>query len=141
MLPTNQPAKFIPFLYKNHVVRFHLHTDDSSVWVVGSDFCNIINRTNPSYFSQLLPEEAVYKHKAKTDSGSQSILWFKLDHLREYCDSDFNFWLDTEVLPKLSPSLGSFESKHTYIDPVLIERKDLEDLFSVVKKIAPYLYP
>lgn len=33
MLPTSQPAKFIPFLYNSHIVRFHLHTEDSSVWI------------------------------------------------------------------------------------------------------------
>ena len=41
MLKTTEPAKFMPFLYNSHIVRFHLHTDDFSVWVVGSDFYNI----------------------------------------------------------------------------------------------------
>lgn len=82
MLDRNTPAKFISFLYETFTVRFHIYSEDGSIWVVGKDLCNILHKTNPSYLTKYLPKEAVIKHKINTLKGSQSILWFKIDNLR-----------------------------------------------------------
>lgn len=37
MLDSNTPAKFISFLYENYLVRFHIHSVNGTLWVVGKD--------------------------------------------------------------------------------------------------------
>lgn len=46
MLDSNTPAKFISFLYENYLVRFHIHSVNGTLWVVGKDICNILHITN-----------------------------------------------------------------------------------------------
>lgn len=52
MLDRNTPAKFISFIYETFTVRFHIHSEDGSIWVVGKDLCNILHKTNPSYLTR-----------------------------------------------------------------------------------------
>lgn len=51
MLDRSTPAKFISFIYETFTVRFHIHSEDGSIWVVGKDLCNILHKTNLSYLT------------------------------------------------------------------------------------------
>ena len=114
MLDRNTPAKFISFIYETFTVRFHIHSEDGSIWVVGKDLCNILHKTNPSYLTKYLPKEAVIKHKINTLKGSQSILWFKVDNLKYIKHNlylkNFIYWLDTQIKHKLSTTTESLVS-------------------------------
>lgn len=140
MLDRNTPAKFISFVYETFTVRFHIHSEDSSIWVVGKDLCNILHKTNPSYLTKYLPKEAVVKHKINTLKGSQSILWFKVDNLRYIKHNlylkNFIYWLDTQIKHKLSTTTESLVSLK---EPILVEKKDLESLLKIVKNLTQQL--
>ena len=140
MLDRNTPAKFISFVYKSFTVRFHIHSEDSSIWVVGKDLCNVLHKTNPSYLTKYLPKEAVIKHKINTLKGSQSILWFKVDNLRYIKNNlylkNFIYWLDTQIKHKLSTTTENLVSLK---EPILVEKKDLESLLNIVKNLTQQL--
>lgn len=140
MLDRNTPAKFISFIYETFTVRFHIHSEDGSIWVVGKDLCNILHKTNPSYLTRYLPKEAVVKHKINTLKGSQSILWFKVDNLRYIKRNlylkNFIYWLDTQIKYKLSTTTESLVSLK---EPILVEKKDLESLLKIVKNLTQQL--
>lgn len=140
MLDRNTPAKFISFVYESFTVRFHIHSEDSSIWVVGKDLCNILHKTNPSYLTKYLPKEAVIKHKINILKGSQSILWFKVDNLRYIKNNlylkNFIYWLDTQIKHKLSTTTENLVSLK---EPILVEKKDLESLLNIVKNLTQQL--
>lgn len=140
MLDRNTPAKFISFVYETFTVRFHIHSEDSSIWVVGKDLCNVLHKTNPSYLTKYLPKEAVVKHKINTLKGSQSILWFKVNNLRYIKRNlylkNFLYWLDTQIKYKLSTTTESLVSLK---EPILVEKKDLESLLKIVKNLTQQL--
>lgn len=137
MLDRNTPAKFISFVYESFTVRFHTHSEDSSIWVVGKDLCNVLHKTNPSYLTKYLPKEAVIKHKINTLKGSQNILWFKVDNLRYIKNNlylkNFIYWLDTQIKHKLSTTTENLVSLK---EPILVEKKDLESLLNIVKNLT-----
>ena len=140
MLDRNTPAKFISFIYKTFIIRFHIHSEDNSIWVVGKDLCNVLHKTNPNYRTKCLPKEAVVKHKINTLKGSQSILWFKVDNLRNVKHNlylrNFIYWLDTQIKHKLSTTTESLVSLK---EPILVEKKDLESLLKIVKNLTQQL--
>ena len=140
MLDKNTPAKFISFIYETFTVRFHVHSEDNSIGVVGKDLCNVLHKTNHSYFTKYLPKEAVVKHKINTLKGSQSILWFKVDNLRNIRHNlylkNFIYWLDTQIKHKLSTTTESLVSLK---EPILVEKKDLESLLKIVKNLTQQL--
>ena len=140
MLDKNTPAKFISFIYETFTVRFHIHSEDGSIWVVGKDLCNVLHKTNPRYLTRYLPKEAVVKHKINTLKGSQSILWFKVDNLRYIKHNlylkNFIYWLDTQIKHKLSTTTESLVSLK---EPILVEKKDLESLLKIVKNLTQQL--
>lgn len=140
MLDRNTPAKFISFIYETFTVRFHIHSEDGSIWVVGKDLCNILHKTNPSYLTRYLPKEAVIKHKINTLKGSQSILRFKVDNLKYIKHNlylkNFIYWLDTQIKHKLSTTTESLVSLK---EPILVEKKDLESLLKIVKNFTQQL--
>lgn len=81
MLDRNTPAKFISFIYETFTVRFHIHSEDNSIWAVGKDLCNVLYKTNPSYLTKYLPTETVIKHN----------LYLK----------NFIYWLNIQIKHKL----------------------------------------
>lgn len=142
MLLTNQPAKFISLLYQDKVVRIHSHTDNGSLWIVGKDLCSILRRTNPSYFTNKLNKSDYYKHKIKTKQGYQTVLWFRVKALSDLEDilylQEFLMWLDTNLTECIS---GSNNTSRIFKNPTVVEKKDLEDLLIIVKKIYQSLLP
>ena len=72
--------------------------------------------------------------------GSQSILWFKVDNLRNVKHNlylrNFIYWLDTQIKHKLSTTTESLVSLK---EPILVEKKDLESLLKIVKNLTQQL--
>lgn len=140
MLDSNTPAKFISFLYENYLVRFHIHSVNGTLWVVGKDICNILHITNPSYVAKMLPKESVCKHKIQTIKGYQNILWFKVDSLLNIKNNlylqSFFYWLDTQIKSKLTTTT---ESSVVLRESILVERSDLKALLNIVKNLTQQL--
>lgn len=136
MLLTNQPAKFITFLYHDIPVRIHLHTDDQSIWVVAKDFCKVIHRTNPSFFVSKLNKDSIKKHLIKTKQGPQRVLWIKVQDLDNLEDTlylgEFLLWIKQTVNTQLE---GSNSNIKVFKNPVIVEKQDLEDLLKIVNKL------
>lgn len=120
---------FNTFIYSQLPIRVHRKCDDSSVWIVGKDVCSALGLTNVSYISRKLSPSNIHTHRTMTPSGTQNILWFNLDAVREVIDtcntykaSEFMVWLKSTVLPCVSsPAVN-----HTFREPVTIERETLE---------------
>ena len=84
MLDRDTPANIITYLYPNtnFKVRVHECTDTKSLWIVYTDICNILNKTNPSLLAKLkFKDEDKHVHKIITTKGKQSILFINKEAL------------------------------------------------------------
>lgn len=131
MLDRDTPANIITYLYPNtnFKVRVHGCTDTKSLWIVYTDICNILNKTNPSLLAKLkFKAEDKCVHKIITTKGKQSILFINKEALLKdlYQDNlkaiQLADWLSSLTL------VHNKNTKHVFKEPVLVEKAYLDYL-------------
>lgn len=133
MLDRDTPANIITYLYPNtnFKIRVHEHTDTKSLWIVYTDICNILNKTNPSLLAKLkFKDKDKHVHKIITNKGKQSILFINKEALLEdlYQDNlkaiQLADWLSSLTL------VHNKNTKHVFKEPVLVEKACLDYLYN-----------
>lgn len=136
MLDRREPAKYVSIRYpdRNIDVRFHRHTENNSIWIAGTDACALVGLTNVSYTAKKLDTSKVNKHRARTPTGFQEIIWFEASAVaelaRQECRLDVITWLRL-----VCACLPGNETDHCFKDPVIIERSTLKKLMEALSEI------
>ncbi len=87
MLANNEPADYLPLVYRNQQVRIHKHTVTNKTYFVLADICKVLKLTNPSYISHKISSQNKCKHRISNTDSNNPILWINYDGLVQLFDT------------------------------------------------------
>lgn len=131
MLDKNTPADFISinYPYTGGTVRFHKHSEDSSLWLVLTDICSILGLSNVSYTASKLNKDNIHKHKVHTDGGVQTVTWIRASDALKLATEENNQQL-LDFIRDMAYRLRNINR------PVIIEKEQFLKLMSVFDEIS-----
>lgn len=85
MIDYDTPATVSQHFYNGIVIRAHVHSENGTIWLVGTDVCKALQITNPSYVSKKFDKSNIKHHILINSQGRQSVTWYSPLVVYELC--------------------------------------------------------